>query len=118
MRHLRDLLEGELLLQLPDALVNGAGPRVCNTTNLAFPGIDGESLLINLDTEGISASHGSACSSGGLEPSRILLKMGIPLSQASSSIRFSVGRGTTEEEIRKAVAIIVKVVRHLSKPKL
>jgi cysteine desulfurase len=113
MRQLRDRLEKELLERVPDVIVNGAGPRVSNTTNLAFLGVDGESLLMNLDGEGISVSHGSACSSGALEPSRILLGMGIPLAQARSSLRFSVGRMTTEAEIETAVVIIQRVVERL-----
>jgi cysteine desulfurase len=113
MRRLRDRFEQELLIRLNQVVINGAGPRVCNTSNLAFAGVDGEALLINLDREGISASHGSACSSGALEPSRILLEMGIPLAQTQSSLRFSVGRTTTEAEIQQAVAIIVQVVERL-----
>ncbi len=113
MRQLRDLFEQELLTRLNHVVINGLGSRVCNTSNLAFLGVDGETLLINLDREGVSASHGSACASGALEPSRILLEMGIPLAQAQSSLRFSVGRTTTEAEIRQAVAIIVKIVERL-----
>jgi cysteine desulfurase len=75
--------------------------------------VDGETLLMNLDLEGISVSHGSACASGALEPSRILLEMGIPLSQARSSLRISVGRMTTEEEIQIAIATIIHVVERL-----
>lgn len=113
MRQMRDLLENELLQRLPNVVVNGKGPRICNTSNLTFLGLDGETLLINFDLEGVSASHGSACVSGALEPSRILLEMGIPLTQAQSSLRFSVGRSTTEEEIRQAVAIIVRTVERM-----
>jgi cysteine desulfurase len=113
MRQMRDLFENELLQRLPHVVVNGKGPRVCNTSNLAFIGLDGESLLINFDLEGVSASHGSACASGAIEPSRILLEMGIPLAQAQSSLRFSVGRSTSEEEIRQAIAIIVRVVHRM-----
>lgn len=115
MRRLRDQLEQQLLKRLPNILVNGSGPRVSNTTNLAFQGVDGETLLMKLDMEGISVSHGSACASGALEPSRVLLEMGIPLAQARSSIRFSVGRSTTEDEITKAVTIIVRLVEELLK---
>jgi cysteine desulfurase len=113
MRQLRDRLESELVRHVPDVVVNGTGPRVSNTTNLAFLGVDGESLLMNLDGEGISVSHGSACSSGALEPSPVLLGMGIPLAQARSSLRFSVGRMTTEAEIETAVATIQRVVQRL-----
>lgn len=113
MRHMRDLFESELLQRLPNIIVNGKGPRTCNTSNLAFLGLDGETLLINFDLEGVSASHGSACASGALEPSRILLEMGIPLAQAQSSLRFSVGRSTTEKEIQQAVTIIVRIVERM-----
>lgn len=113
MGRMRDLFETELLHRLSNVIVNGQGPRICNTSNLAFLGVDGETLLINLDMEGVSASHGSACASGALEPSRILLEMGIPLSQAKASLRFSVGRTTTEAEINQAVNIIVRAVEKL-----
>lgn len=118
MRRFRDQLEQGLLSRLPHVVINGSGPRLSNTTNLAFLGVDGETLLLNLDMEGISVSHGSACASGALEPSRILLGMGIPLSQANSSVRFSVGRMTTEEEIRESIDIIIRVVERLRKMKI
>ena len=86
---LRDTFENLLLEAIPVVQINGTGPRVNNTSNVAFPGVDGESLLMNLDLNGVAASHGSACSSGALEPSRILLNMGLPLSRVRSSIRFS-----------------------------
>ncbi|MDP1879530.1 MAG: cysteine desulfurase family protein [Parachlamydiaceae bacterium] len=113
MTLMRDRLEKELLAKLPNVVINGSGPRICNTTNLAFLGVDGESLLMNLDMAGISVSHGSACSSGALEPSRILLGMSYPLSRVNSSIRFSVGRTTTVDEIDEAVRIIVKTVERM-----
>lgn len=113
MRMLRDRLEKGLQARLDNVVVNGEGPRISNTSNLSFLGVDGESLLISLDQEGISVSHGSACSSGALEPSRVLLDMGIPLDRARSSLRFSVSRFTTIEEIDKAIDIIVKVVTRL-----
>lgn len=113
MEKLRDLLESSLLAQLPDVSVNGMGPRVVNTTNIAFAGVDGETLLIALDQEGIAASHGSACSSGALEPSRILLNMGLPLKLARASIRFSLSRMTSQAEIEQAIPIIVRLVEHL-----
>ena len=113
LRKKRDRLEKTLSDQLGGITVNGEGPRVVNTANLSFEGVDGESLLLNLDLEGISASHGSACSSGALEPSRVILNMGIPLKQARSAIRFSVGRNTTQEEITRAIEIIKKIVTRL-----
>lgn len=114
MRRLRDRFEQGLMAALPGVVINGEGPRVSNTSNLSFLGMDGEGLLIQFDQEGISASHGSACASGALEPSRVLLAMGMPLSQARASIRFSIGYQTTEEEVDEAVKRIVKVVKRVS----
>lgn len=113
MARLRDRLEQQLLMQLPGACVNGQGPRVANTTNISFLGIEGETLLAALDMEGIAVSHGSACSSGALEPSRILLNMGISMEGARSAIRFSLSRFTTAEEIDSCIDTVVKVVRRL-----
>lgn len=108
---LRDRFEGVLLKEIPGLLINGEGLRVSNVSNLAFPGVDGEALLMNLDRAGIAASHGSACSSGSLEPSRILLGMGLPLDRVNSSIRFSLSRLTTAAEVDAACAIIVSLVK-------
>lgn len=94
MERLRNKLENAL-----PATINGTGPRICNTTNLLFSSIDGETLLIQLDQMGIAASMGSACSAGALEPSRVLLEMGLTKKEALSSLRFSLSRFTTEEEI-------------------
>lgn len=113
MRFLRDRLEASLKRDLKDISILGEGPRVVNISNISFDGVDGESLLIGLDNEGISVSHGSACTSGAIEPSRILLNMGVPLRKARSAIRFSVSRQTSEEEIDRCVAIVVKLVRKL-----
>lgn len=113
MRKLRDRFEGQILSRIEGTAVNGEGERVVNTSNLYFPGVDGETMLQKLDLAGVAASHGSACSSGGLEPSRVLLEMGYPLSRVRSSLRFSLSRHTTEEEIDRAVDIIVKVVNEL-----
>jgi len=110
MRMLRDLLENTLLEKIPNVLVNGEGPRVVNTSNLAFVGVEGESLITQLDMQGVAVSHGSACASGALEPSRVLLNMGLLPSIARASVRFSLSRFTTEAEIREGCEIIVKVV--------
>lgn len=106
MSHLRDLFEKEVFSRIANVAVNGQGERICNTSNLAFLGRDGEALLIQLDLEGIAVSHGSACAAGTLEPSRILLGMGMPLSQAQSSLRFSFGKTTTEAEIYRLVTVL------------
>lgn len=110
MQHLLDLrshFECELLRALPDVMVNGLGPRVANVANLAFLGCDGETLLMQLDMAGIAVSHGSACASGALEPSRVLLGMGIERKIARSSIRFSFGRTNTREEVDRVVERLV-----------
>lgn len=113
MAYLRDKLETSLIKKLPGTLVNGSGPRVCNTSNLAFIGVDGETLLQLLDQQGVAVSHGSACASGAIEPSRVLLNMGYPRDRVESSVRFSLGYFTTEEEIDRAIEIIVRVVSQL-----
>lgn len=113
MQRLRDKFEISLQTQLPNVSVNGLGIRVVNTTNLCFKGIEGELLLAHLDREGVAVSLGSACASGALEPSRVLLNMGLPVEDAVSSIRFSLSRMTTEDEIDRAIEIIVRVVNRL-----
>ena len=113
LQDLRDHLEISLLREIPDLIINGTGPRVSNTSNLAFQGIDGETLLMHLDMAGIAVSHGSACSSGALEPSRVLLQMGLDRSLARSSMRFSVSRMNTREEIEACIERIVEVVRKI-----
>lgn len=113
MEHLRDHLENGLKTSLPGISINGHGKRVVNTTNISFAGIDGESLLMKLDLAGIAVSHGSACSSGALEPSRILLNMGIPPEVANTSIRFSLSRFTTIEEIDLCIDRVVHAVKQL-----
>ena len=113
MTTLRDHFEHQLLTRLEETAVNGEGERVVNTSNLYFSGVDGETLLQKLDLAGVAASHGSACSSGGLEPSRVLLEMGYPINRVRSSLRFSICRQTTREEIDQAVEIIVKTVNEL-----
>lgn len=113
MQSLRDQFEQSLIQQLEGVSINGAGPRIVNTSNLAFAGVDGEALLINLDAAGIASSHGSACASGSLEPSRVLLQMGLPLELVRSSIRFSLSRFTTEEEVKSAVRLIVDTVQRM-----
>lgn len=113
MASLRDKLESSLLQTANPVIVNGMGPRICNTCNLSFPGVQGDELLIAMDLVGIAASHGSACSSGALEPSRILTSMGLPPQMARSSLRFSLSRNTTSEEIDQAIILITEAVRNL-----
>ncbi|ADO72899.1 cysteine desulfurase family protein [Stigmatella aurantiaca] len=101
---LRDLFEREVQARIPGVRINGgAAPRVPNTSNLAFHGTDGEALLIALDLEGICVSSGSACASGTLSPSHVLLAMGLTPEQAHGSLRFSLGAGTTQGEVQRVV---------------
>ncbi len=114
MQELRNYMEIELLRTLPSTQINGLLPRICNVSNLCFPGVSAETLLMQLDLHGIAASHGSACSSGAIEPSRILTQMGIPISQARSSLRFSLSRLTTKEEIDRVLYLLTSFVPKLS----
>ena len=114
IENLRDRLEETLMSVLPAVRVNGKGsPRVVNTTNLAFAGAGGEALVIALDLQGISCSTGAACSSGAVEPSHVLLAIGLSADEARSSLRFSLGRGTTCDEIDRAIAVIPPTVERL-----
>jgi cysteine desulfurase len=115
MQALRDRLEQGLKEKFPSLLINGTGPRICNTSNLCFPGVDGENLLMSLDLAGIAASHGSACSSGALEPSRVLINMGVPTQLARSAIRFSLSRWTTDEEIKTCIETTSTLIEKLAK---
>ncbi len=111
---LRDRLETALLDSIPAARVNGRpSPRVCNTTNLTFPGAGGEALLIALDLEGIACSTGAACSSGAVEPSHVLTAIGLSDDEARSTLRFSLGRGTSGDEIEAAIETIPRVVERI-----
>ncbi len=110
MAMLRDRFETALKNQNVPFIVNGTGPRICNTSNLAFPEELGEDLLIALDRAGVATSHGSACSSGAMEPSRILTQMGVPFEIAKTALRFSLSRDTTLEEIDQTVAILSAIL--------
>jgi cysteine desulfurase len=113
---LRDVLEQGILARVPGAHVNGAGAvRVANTSNLRFDGIDSEPLLIALDLKGFAVSSGSACSSGATEPSHVLAAIGLTREQSRSSVRFSLGRSNTEEQIAALIDAVVEVVARLRK---
>jgi len=114
MASLRDKLESGLLARVPDCRVNGAGaPRTPNTTNLTFCGIEGEALVIALDLKGLACSTGAACSSGAVEPSHVLTAIGLPASEARASVRFSLGRHTSEAEIDAALEMVRAAVAQL-----
>jgi cysteine desulfurase len=107
---LRTRFENGLRAGFPEIVVHGAdADRVANTANIAFPGIDGQILLVALDMAGIACSAGSACSSGSTELSPTLRAMGLPNELVASSLRFSLGRTTTEAEIDDAVGRILQV---------
>ncbi len=111
---LRDRMETELLAAIPDACINGAAaPRMGNTSNLRIHGLDAERLLIALDLAGISASFGAACQSGATEPSHVLLAMGLSPAEARSSLRLSLSRLTTAEEIERLLTILPSAVARL-----
>lgn len=111
---LRDDLERGLLQRVPQSRVNAATAiRTPNTTNMLFPGVDGEALLIALDLKGLACSTGSACSSGAVAPSHVLTAIGLPPEEARSSLRFSLGRHTTREEIDFALNVIPQTVDQL-----
>jgi cysteine desulfurase len=113
LRALRGRLERGVLERVPGTAVNGAEPRVPNTTNISFDRIEAESLLIALDLEGIAVSTGSACSSGTLEPSHVLKAMGLGTSRAQSSLRFSLGAGNTDEHVDRVLDILPGAVEKL-----
>ena len=115
---LRDKLESGLLESCPDTIVNGGGAeRLPNTTNISFQFIEGEAILYHLSDIGVAASSGSACTSGSLEPSHVIRAMGVPFTSAHGSIRFSLSRYTTEEEVDYVIEhmpAIVEKLRELS----
>jgi cysteine desulfurase len=111
---LRNRLEEGIVRGVSGAYVNGLGAaRVPNTLNVSFDGLDGEGLLLNLDLKGIAASSGSACSSGLLDPSHVLLAMGVSEKLALSSVRFSLGYQTTEEDIETVIRCLPEIVSDL-----
>lgn len=111
---LRDRLEAGVQAALGSVIRNGpAEPRLPNTSNLAFPGLESEELLLHLDLEGVACSAGSACASGSIERSPTLLAMQLPDAVAAGALRFSVGDRNTVDEIDEAIDRIVRVVRRL-----
>jgi cysteine desulfurase len=112
--HLRDKFEKGVTAAVAGAKVNGAdAARVPNTSNIMFPDISSESLLIALDMKGIACSSGSACSSGAVKPSHVLTAIGLASSEARSSLRFSLGRHTTEADVDAVLALIPQEVARL-----
>jgi cysteine desulfurase len=118
--------EGKRLCALRDKLIKGLSKRIDNirlnghptqrlpnNVNVSIDFVEGESMLLNLDLEGIAASSGSACSAGALEPSHVLLALGLPPERASGSLRFTLGRETVEEDIDRVLEIMPQIVARL-----
>jgi len=116
VRNLRDKLESVILRSCPDSRLNGNKEnRLPNTTNISFEFIEGEAILLLLDKFGICASSGSACTSGSLEPSHVLRAMGVPFTAAHGSVRFSLSRYNSEEEVDYTIKKMPEIVNKLRK---
>ncbi len=113
-KRLRDKLEQGILNSIPNTVINGNPVnRLPNTTNIGFKYIEGEAILLSLDQFGICASSGSACTSGSLEPSHVLRALGLPYSVLHGSIRFSLSRFTTEQEIDRVLEVLPGIIERL-----
>ena len=111
---LRDRLEQGILTSIPDVLVNGAtAPRLPTTTNVSFKGVDGQSLVVALDLRGVATSTGSACSSGSLEPSHVLIAMGLTDEWLQGAVRFSLGSSNTLAEVEAILDMLPPIVARL-----
>lgn len=114
---LREKLWASIQKEAPHAIRNGHPPRtLANTLNVSFPGLDGEALLIGLDLEGVCASSGSACMVGSMQPSHVLLAMGVDPANASSTVRFSLGTETTETDIEYCLRALPQVLARQAQP--
>jgi cysteine desulfurase len=109
----RDRLERELLKVEATGLNGEGAPRVPNTTNIYFDGIEGEALVIALDLKGLAVSTGAACSSGAIEPSHVLTAMGLRSDRAKASVRFSLGKQNTAEDVDFALGLVMETVSRL-----
>jgi len=113
---LRDRLEAGILAHVPDSGVNGRGvARTPNTTNIYFDGLEGEALVISLDLKGFAVSSGSACSSGAVEPSHVLLALGLAPERARASLRFSLGASNNEEQVDALIDAVAESAAQLRK---
>jgi len=116
LQELRDYLIREILRTIKEARLNGSWKyRLPNNVNVSIPGVEGESLVIALDNEGFAVSTGSACSSKSLEPSHVLLALGLTPKEAHGSLRITLGRGTTKQDLKRFVKTLSKVVERLKK---
>lgn len=112
---LRDFLLAGLRAAIPGLVLNGpeGDGRLPNNLNVSLPGLDAETLLLALDRAGVSASSGSACASGSIEPSHVLTAMGLPESRIKSALRLTLGRGTTREQLERGVEVLAGIVGRL-----
>jgi cysteine desulfurase len=114
MALLRDRLESAILDAVEQVGVNSSGaPRVPNTTNIYFDCLEGEAMVIALDLKGLSVSSGAACSSGAIEPSHVLTAMGLSADRARASLRFSLGKQNTAQDVEFAITLVPDVVARL-----
>lgn len=114
VKALRDDLQKRLLAEIPEAIINGdPDNRLPNTMNISFKYVEGEAILLMLDQFGICASSGSACTSGSLEPSHVLRAMGVPFTYAHGSLRFSLSRYNTQEEVDLVAGYLPKIITRL-----
>lgn len=111
---LRDALVAGIKARVPDAILNGhPTERLPNNAHFSFPGVDGESLLMNLDLAGVAASAGSACTSGSLEPSHVLRALGLPKELTLGALRLTVGKHTTMDDVEAVVDVVAETVARL-----
>ena len=116
LTRLRDDLAVRLKAAVPDLVINAAtGPRAPHVLSVSVPGADSEALLMHLDLSGVAASSGSACSTGAVEPSHVLLAMGVPRELALGTLRFSLGHGSTEADVARVAEVFPKVVAKVRK---
>lgn len=114
LKDLRDYLYKGLIAKIPDVTLNGhPEKRLANTLNVRFKYLEGESIVLNLDMEGIAVSTGSACTSGSLEPSHVLTAMGVDPAETQGSIRFSLGRDNTKEDMDYVLAVLPPIIQRL-----
>jgi cysteine desulfurase len=114
---LRDRLERQILTQIPGSRINGTASRLPNIANISFERLEGEAAVIALDLEGIAISTGSACASGSLEPSHVLMGMGLRPEVVQGSLRFSLCYNNTEEEVDRAFSILDAIIKRLRRLK-
>lgn len=113
---MRDRLEKSLVERIPNVRVNGKGaPRLANTLNISCHYVEGEGMLYQLSAEGICASSGSACTSGSLEPSHVLIALNVPFTAVHGSIRFSLSRYNTDDDVDRIIEVFPRIVANLRK---